>query len=95
MVLTLDTFAHWVPPFWIAAPKVRSERSVQAAQPARVFPMLFQLHDRRTGEVVRVHGQPVDWVGASIAAAREELLHNRDPRLFDVVVVSPNMASVD
>jgi hypothetical protein len=95
MVLTLDTFAHWVPPFWIAAPEVPAEPSAKAPVAERAFPMLFQLHDRRTGEVVRVNGQPVDWVGTSIAAAREELLHNRDPRLFDVVVVSPNMTSVD
>lgn len=95
MVLTLDTFAHWIPPFWIASPRVRTEPSAQTAQHERVFPTLFQLLDRRTGEVVRVHGQPVDWVGTSIAAAREELLHNRDPRLFDVVIASPNLASVD
>jgi hypothetical protein len=95
MVLTLDFFAHWLPPFWLSSPQARTERPAQAAQPERAFPMLFRLHDRRTGQVVTERGQPVDWVGTSIAAAREELLHNRDPRLFDVVIASPNMASVD
>jgi hypothetical protein len=95
MVLTFDVFGYRLPAFRADAHRVQPARTDAAAPAERAFPMLFQLRDRRSGQVARLQGQPIDWVGTSLAEAREELLHNRDPRHFEVVIASPNMVSVD
>jgi hypothetical protein len=84
-------------PFLSAAPPVRGPAKAPAAaveaarrpERPRALPSLFRLFDRITGEHVTLAGRPIEVLSTDPAAANAELLHNRDPRRFEVRIASP------
>jgi sulfate transport system substrate-binding protein len=92
MILTFDLYGPGFGP----APGGNRPMAPQAdsgrAEALRTFPSFFRLFDRRTGGPAVALGLPVACTAADIDEARALLLHNRDPRHFEVRIDSPASA---
>lgn len=88
MILIMSGFGLPLPLEVLGPPRVRAKATKTEGH---AFPMLFRLYERQSGTPCRENGRLIEMTGTDLAAAREHLLCNRDPRRFEVRIDAPRI----